>query len=79
MERIDLPAGTVHYRVFGPADGRPVVFVHGFLVDTDLWSDVPERLAEAGYRASRRPGRSVRTRRRCTTARTSRRGASPRS
>jgi pimeloyl-ACP methyl ester carboxylesterase len=50
MERIDLPAGTVHYRVFGPADGPPVVFVHGFLVDTNLWSDVPDRLAKAGYR-----------------------------
>ena len=50
MERIDLPAGTVHYRASGPADGRPVVFVHGFLVDTDLWSDVPDRLAKAGYR-----------------------------
>lgn len=50
MERIDLPAGTIHYRVFGPEDGKPVVFVHGFLVDTDLWSDVPQRLAEAGYR-----------------------------
>jgi pimeloyl-ACP methyl ester carboxylesterase len=50
MERIDLPAGTVHYRVSGPADGRPVVFVHGFMVDTTLWSDVPERLAAAGFR-----------------------------
>ena len=50
MERIDLPAGTVHHRSSGPADGRPVVFVHGFLVDTNLWSDVPERLAAAGCR-----------------------------
>lgn len=50
MERIDLPAGTVHYRAYGPADGRPVVFVHGFLVDADLWSDVPQRLAAAGHR-----------------------------
>ena len=50
MERIDLPAGTIRYRAFGPEDGRPVVFVHGFLVDTNLWSDVPDRLAEAGYR-----------------------------
>jgi pimeloyl-ACP methyl ester carboxylesterase len=52
MERrsIDLPAGTIHYRESGPADGRPVVFVHGFLVDDSLWSDVPERLAEAGFR-----------------------------
>jgi pimeloyl-ACP methyl ester carboxylesterase len=50
MEQIALPAGTIHYRAFGPPDGRPVVFVHGFLVDTDLWSDVPQRLAGAGYR-----------------------------
>lgn len=47
---IDLPAGRVHYRAHGPEDGRPVVFVHGFLVDDTLWMDVPERLAEAGYR-----------------------------
>ncbi len=47
---IELPAGTIHYRVAGPADGTPVVFVHGFLVDDTLWGDVPERLAEAGFR-----------------------------
>ena len=46
---IDLPAGTIHYREAGPATGAPVVFVHGFLVDDSLWSDVPERLAEAGF------------------------------
>jgi pimeloyl-ACP methyl ester carboxylesterase len=50
MEQIELPAGTIHYRAFGPVGGRPVVFVHGFLVDTMLWSDVPQRLAEQGYR-----------------------------
>src|SRR5688572_23342636 len=48
---IELPAGTIHYRVAGPEDGRPVVFVHGFLVDDSLWADVPERLGEAGFRA----------------------------
>jgi pimeloyl-ACP methyl ester carboxylesterase len=47
---IDLPAGRIHYRTAGPADGRPVVFVHGFLVDDSLWADVPERLAEQGLR-----------------------------
>ena len=47
--QIELPAGTIHYREGGPADGRPVVFVHGFLVDDTLWSDVPERLAERGF------------------------------
>jgi len=53
MERrsVDLSAGTIHYRVSGPDGGRPVVFVHGFLVDDTLWSDVPERLAEAGLRS----------------------------
>ncbi|MGH3363008.1 MAG: alpha/beta fold hydrolase [Nocardioides sp.] len=50
-ERVaDLPAGPVHYRECGPATGRPVVFVHGFLVDHSLWSDVPERLAQRGFR-----------------------------
>ncbi len=51
MERhqIELSAGTIHYREAGPPDGRPVVFVHGFLVDDTLWSDVPERLAERGF------------------------------
>lgn len=52
MERrsIDLPAGTIHYRESGPEGGRSVVFVHGFLVDDTLWADVPERLADAGFR-----------------------------
>jgi len=48
-QSIDLPAGTVHYREAGPAGGPAVVFVHGFLVDDTLWSDVPERLAEQGF------------------------------
>ena len=47
---IDLPAGTISYRVDGPENGTPVVFVHGFLVDDTLWADVPERLAAAGFR-----------------------------
>jgi pimeloyl-ACP methyl ester carboxylesterase len=47
---LDLPAGRIHYREVGPADGRPVVFVHGFLVDGELWADVPDRLAERGLR-----------------------------
>lgn len=47
---IDLPAGTIHYRVAGPEGGPAVVFVHGFLVDDTLWADVPERLAAAGFR-----------------------------
>ena len=48
---VDLEAGRIHYRVAGPDDGRPVVFVHGFLVDDALWADVPERLGRRGFRA----------------------------
>jgi len=47
---VELPAGRVHYRVSGPEGGRPVVFVHGFLVDDTMWADVPERLGDAGFR-----------------------------
>jgi pimeloyl-ACP methyl ester carboxylesterase len=46
---IELPAGTIHYREAGPADGPVIVLVHGFLVDDTLWGDVPERLAARGF------------------------------
>ena len=46
---IELPAGVVEYRETGPTDGPVVVFVHGFLVDDRLWSDVPERLGARGF------------------------------
>ena len=43
MPTIDLPNGTVNYRVAGPEDSAapPVVFVHGFLVDGTLWTQRP--------------------------------------
>ncbi|MCO1653896.1 alpha/beta fold hydrolase [Pseudonocardia humida] len=47
---IDLPTGRIDYRELGPADGPPVVLVHGFLVDDGVWADVPERLAARGLR-----------------------------
>ncbi|MCW2798001.1 alpha/beta hydrolase [Nocardioides sp.] len=50
-QTINLPAGTIHYREAGPDTGAAVVFVHGFLVDDTLWSDVPERLAGQGFHA----------------------------
>ncbi len=52
MPTIDLPHGTVHYRVAGP-DGaaRPVVFVHGFLVNATLWTETADALAVAGVRS----------------------------
>ncbi|HSV40045.1 MAG TPA: alpha/beta hydrolase [Nocardioidaceae bacterium] len=45
---IDLPAGTIHYREYG--DGEPVVFVHGFAVDGQLWEPVAELLSQQGLR-----------------------------
>jgi pimeloyl-ACP methyl ester carboxylesterase len=47
---VDLPAGTIAYQEHGPADGPPVVLVHGFLVDEGVWADVPQRLAARGFR-----------------------------
>lgn len=41
---ISLPAGTVRYREAG--EGRPVVFVHGYLVDGRLWDGVVDRLSD---------------------------------
>jgi pimeloyl-ACP methyl ester carboxylesterase len=41
---IQLPAGTVRYREAG--EGRPVVFVHGYLVDGRLWDGVVDRLSD---------------------------------
>lgn len=50
MPSIDLPHGTVHYRVVGPenAAAPPTVFVHGFLVNATLWSKTADALAAAG-------------------------------
>ncbi len=41
---IDLPAGRVRYREAG--EGRPVVFVHGYLVDGRLWDGVVDSLGD---------------------------------
>ncbi len=35
---VELPAGTIQYRERG--EGKPVVFVHGLLVNADLWRKV---------------------------------------
>jgi pimeloyl-ACP methyl ester carboxylesterase len=53
MPNVELPQGTVHYRVAGPTTGAapPVVFVHGLLVNSELWSGVGWALAEHGVRS----------------------------
>jgi pimeloyl-ACP methyl ester carboxylesterase len=53
MPTVTIPAGALQYRTFGPADSAapPVVFVHGFLVDSTLWDPVATLLADAGVRS----------------------------
>ena len=41
---VELPAGTVRYREAG--EGKPVVFVHGYLVDGRLWDGVVDALSD---------------------------------
>src|SRR4029077_20455299 len=41
---VKLPAGTIRYREAG--QGKPVVFVHGYLVDGRLWDGVGDRLSD---------------------------------
>ncbi|HEU5142198.1 MAG TPA: alpha/beta hydrolase [Solirubrobacterales bacterium] len=41
---IELPAGRVRYREAG--EGKPIVFVHGYLVDGRLWDGVVDRLSD---------------------------------
>jgi pimeloyl-ACP methyl ester carboxylesterase len=43
-KEIALPAGTVRYREAG--EGKPIVFVHGYLVDGRLWDGVVDCLSD---------------------------------
>jgi pimeloyl-ACP methyl ester carboxylesterase len=43
-KEIQLPQGTIRYREAG--EGRPVVFVHGYLVDHRLWDGVVDQLSD---------------------------------
>lgn len=47
---IDLPGGTVHYRLRGAEDAPLVVLVHGFSTPSFVWDDYFAPLTEAGYR-----------------------------
>jgi pimeloyl-ACP methyl ester carboxylesterase len=46
----DLGAVRIHYTVAGPADGRPVVLLHGFPESRHAWHRQLPGLAAAGYR-----------------------------
>jgi len=52
MPYVALPEATIAYRELGPAESAhpPVVFIHGALVDSRLWTAPAEQLAAAGYR-----------------------------
>ena len=43
-KEIQLPQGPIRYREAG--EGKPVVFVHGFLVDGRLWDGVVDSLSD---------------------------------
>jgi pimeloyl-ACP methyl ester carboxylesterase len=44
QREVALPQGTIRYRERG--SGEPIVFVHGVLVNGDLWREVVPRLAD---------------------------------
>lgn len=50
MPDITLNAGTIHYQEAGPADGRSVVFIHGYSMGSSLWRALSQRLAARGFR-----------------------------
>jgi pimeloyl-ACP methyl ester carboxylesterase len=53
LDRVELPQGTITYRAAGPAESTspPVVFVHGLLVDNQVWNAVADVLAARGIRS----------------------------
>jgi len=52
MAELALKQATIEYQEFGPRDSvhPPVFFVHGVLVNGELWRGVAEELARRGYR-----------------------------
>jgi pimeloyl-ACP methyl ester carboxylesterase len=46
-QEVELPQGKIRYRERG--EGKPIVFVHGYLVDGRLWDATAEHLSE-GHR-----------------------------
>ncbi|OBA62278.1 oxidoreductase [Mycobacterium sp. 1100029.7] len=50
MSTIEISAGTIHYEAIGPGYGRPVVFIHGYMMGGQVWRAVSEQLAALGLR-----------------------------
>jgi pimeloyl-ACP methyl ester carboxylesterase len=53
MAVIDIPQGRIEYRAAGPqvSAAPPVVFLHGLLVNAELWTKVADALAVHGIRS----------------------------
>jgi pimeloyl-ACP methyl ester carboxylesterase len=53
MPVIDIEQGRIEYRAAGPqtSTAPPVVFVHGLLVNAELWTKVADALAARGIRS----------------------------
>jgi pimeloyl-ACP methyl ester carboxylesterase len=53
MPIVDVPQGRINYRVAGPEDSTvpPVVFIHGVLVNGELWTGAAQALAAQGIRS----------------------------
>ncbi|WP_250028798.1 alpha/beta fold hydrolase [Paractinoplanes maris] len=53
MAVIDIPQGRIEYRAAGPqvSTAPPVVFLHGLLVNAELWTKVADALATRGIRS----------------------------
>jgi len=50
MPTVALHAGKIDYESYGPEDGRPAVFIHGYAMGASLWRAVSERLGAEGFR-----------------------------
>ena len=52
MAQLALRQATIEYQEFGPQDSAhpPIFFVHGILVDGQLWHGVADSLGRSGYR-----------------------------
>jgi pimeloyl-ACP methyl ester carboxylesterase len=48
IREVELPSGIIRYHEWG--DGPPVLFIHGLLVNGNLWRDVAPAVAGAGFR-----------------------------
>ncbi len=49
MSRVTLSSGTIVYEKSGPSDGRPLVFVHGYMMGASVWRPLVERLSNRGF------------------------------